>query len=410
MGIFGVLIPWTRITRRGDPRPRARGYIRPIRLARRHLVTDAAITALALAGSLVQLSDDGQWPPHLTVHGLDPVGALLLVGATAPLAAWRRDPRLTLIVTGLVSIVAASLGFGIAVPLGPTIAVYLFATCRDENGTHHRGLVAGLFLAYLAASAAALGDFPASTALHGGLAWALAWFAGERTRLRREHIADLHHRATRAERDAEHDRRLAAAEERTRIARDLHDSVGHAVNVIAIRAGAARLNHGRAPDRSLAALVAIEEVARDAAAEIDQIVSALRDDSSRAPTGLASLDALVRQHTAAGLDVTLHTHGDASGLSTAADQAAYRILQEALTNAARHGQGDAQVQVAFATNAVELTVTNVTHDERTRRAQRGYGLLGMRERVRLLGGEFDVRRDGAVFHVRASLPARPAER
>lgn len=148
--------------------------------------------------------------------------------------------------------------------------------------------------------------FPGTELLHTGLAWAVAWFAGERTRLRREHIAELEERALRAEREAERERRLAAAEERARIARDLHDSAGHAISVIAVRAGAARLRHDEDPERSRLALEAIEQVARQTVAEIDEIFGTLRDGRSprgavEAPPGLASLDALVERHTSAGL-------------------------------------------------------------------------------------------------------------
>ncbi|MFC7106656.1 sensor histidine kinase [Nonomuraea rubra] len=120
------------------------------------------------------------------------------------------------------------------------------------------------------------------------ITWAVAWFAGERTRLRREQIAELQERAMRAEREAEQERLLAAAEERTRIARDLHDSAGHAISVIAVRAGAARLRHHQDPDRSLRALEAIEELARQTAGEIDQIVGTLRghgEAADEAPPG-----------------------------------------------------------------------------------------------------------------------------
>src|SRR5206468_446811 len=122
----------------------------------------------------------------------------------------------------------------------------------------------------------ARGGFPAPQLLHSGLAWTVAWFAGERARLRHLHMADLHERASRSEREAERERLLAVAEERARIARDLHDSAGHAISVIAVRAGAARLRHGQEPDRSLLALEAIENLARQTATDIDHIVGTLR--------------------------------------------------------------------------------------------------------------------------------------
>jgi len=261
------------------------------------------------------------------------------------------------------------------------------------------------------AAAAAQATFPASELLHTGLAWAVAWFAGERTRLRREQIAELKDRALRVEREAERERLLAAAQERARIARDLHDSAGHAISVIAVRAGAARLRHHQDPGRSLPALAAIEELARQTAEEIDQLVGTLREGGSangdlEAPPGLASLDTLITHHQAAGLEVTLDTAGAPRPLGAAADQAAYRILQQALTNAARHGTGSARIELAFGDAAVELSVTNPVPARGSPRSGGGHGLIGMRERAALLGGDLDAERANGVFRVRARIPYR----
>jgi signal transduction histidine kinase len=213
----------------------------------------------------------------------------------------------------------------------------------------------------------------------------------------------------RAEREAERERLLAAAEERARIARDLHDSAGHAISVIAVRAGAARLRHHQDPDRSLAALEAIEELARQTAEEIDQLVGTLRESGSangavEAPPGLASLDTLIAHQQAAGLKVTLDAAGVPRPLGAAADQAAYRILQEALTNAARHGAGSARIELAFGEVAVELAVTNPVPAGGGLRSGGGHGLIGMRERATLLGGSLDAERVNGLFRVRARVP------
>jgi signal transduction histidine kinase len=266
-----------------------------------------------------------------------------------------------------------------------------------------------VFGAYLGAAGAAEGGFPAAELLHGGLAFAVAWFAGERTRLRREHIAELKERAVRAERDADRERRLAVAEERARIARDLHDAAGHAINVITVRAGAARTR--RDPERSQAALELIEELARQTAAEIDGIVGTLREHSvsngtQRAPLGLASLDMLIAHHAAAGLDVNVARRGTPQPLDSPTDQAAYRILQEALTNAARHGTGAARIELVFGDAALELTISNPAPRENGARSNGGHGLIGMRERAGRLGGGFDAERANGEFRVRARLPYR----
>jgi signal transduction histidine kinase len=312
--------------------------------------------------------------------------------------------------TASASVVLGGLGYSLTLPLGPTAALYLFAASRDEERPWTRRntwTVVSLLLAYVAAAAVGEGGAPWSEVSHAGLAWAAAWFAGERTRLRREQLAELKERALRAEREGERERRLAAAEERARIARDLHDAAGHAINVIAVRAGTARLR--RDPERSQAALEAIEELARKTVGEIDQIVGTLRDRSTGngavdVPPGLASLDTLVARHAAAGLDVSVASEGEPRQLESAVDQAAYRILQEALTNAARHGAGAARVELAFREAALELAVSNRAPGESSPRWNGGYGLVGMRERAILLGGSVEVERANGSFCVRARLP------
>lgn len=295
---------------------------------------------------------------------------------------------------GVASASSAALGYVLGLPLGPAVALYLLAASRDA--THPWTpravvVVVGLFAALLAAAGWASGTFPAADLLHSGLAWAVAWFAGERTRLRREHIATLEDRAVRAEHEAEQDRLLAVAEERARIARDLHDSAGNAINVIAVRAGAARLRHPHDPERSRAALSAIEEIARQTVEEIDQLVGTLRGSSLldrgttvEAPPRLASLDTLIAWHTATGLLVTVDTCGTAAPLVAATDQAAYRILQEALSNASRHGTGAVRIALEFADTSLELTVTNPALVGPAARSSGGHGVIGMHERASLV--------------------------
>jgi signal transduction histidine kinase len=373
---------------------------------------DVAVAAAAFAGSLALLRHGGIGPSRPGSTELDLIGVLLAACSTVPLIGWRRFPLGVFAVTAAAGVLLAGLGYRIDVLLGPAAALFLLAASREpQTPWTERTTVTGvgLLVAYLGASAAAQGAVPVSELLHTGLAWAVAWFAGERTRLRREHIADLRERALRAEREAERERLLAIAQERARIARDLHDSAGHAISVIAVRAGAARLRHRQDPDRSLPALEAIEELARQTAEEIDQIVGTLREGGSangvvETPPGLASLNTLIAQHEAAGLEVTFDTSGGPRPLGSAADQAAYRILQEALTNAARHGAGSARIELAFGDAAVELSITNSVSARGSPRSGGGQGLVGMRERAILLGGSLDAERANGAFRLRARIP------
>jgi signal transduction histidine kinase len=373
---------------------------------------DAAVAAAAFAGSLALLAHGGIAPLHPGPGKLDLVGVVLAGCSTAPVLTWRRSPLGVFAVTAAAGVLLAVLGYRIDLLLGPTAALYLLAASREPQAPWTRRTtitVVGLLVAYLGVAAAVQAAFPGSELLHTGLAWAVAWFAGERTRLRREQIAQLRDRAVRAEREAERERLLAAAEERGRIARDLHDSAGHTISVIALRAGAARLRHRRDPDRSLRALEAIEELARHTVEEIDQLVGTLRDvvptnGVVEAPPGLASLDTLIAHHRAAGLEVTLDASGTARPFGAATDQATYRILQEALTNAARHGAGAARIELVFGDAAVELTVTNSLSARGSPRPGGGHGLIGMRERATLLGGSLDAERADGAFRVRARIP------
>jgi signal transduction histidine kinase len=378
------------------------------------ILLDVVIAAGALAGSMA-LADHGAFGVSRSGSlDLDLISVVLMVSATVPLVAWRRSPFGVFALTASATVLLAALGHPIGLALGPAVALYLLAASRDEIRpwtTRLSMAVVGLFLAFLGATVAAQSTVPVSELMHTGLAWAAAWFAGERSRLRREHVSELEERAARAERDAERERLLAAAEERARIARDLHDSAGHAINVIAVRAGAARLRHHEHPDRSLLALEAIEELARQTAADIEQIVGSLRDGDCtngavEAPPGLASLDSLIAHHAATGLDVTFDTVGGPRPLGGPADQAAYRILQEALTNAARHGAGSARIELEYSSTALEVTVTNPVLAGASPRSSGGHGLVGMRERTSLLGGNLDAERANGAFRVRARIPYR----
>jgi signal transduction histidine kinase len=385
--------------------PRLFGRLGPERLL------DVTIAAAVFAGSLALLARGGFGFGGAEPGELDWLSGLLVAASTVPLVAWRRAPGTVFVLTASAGVLLGVFDYPIGLPLGPTVALYLFAANRDEQDPWTRqdtvGVV-GLFLAYLGGTALGGGGFPGSELFHTGLAWAVAWFAGERTRLRRAHITELKARADRAERDSDRERALAVANERARIARDLHDAAGHAINVIAVRAGAARMRHD--PDRSQAALETIETLARKTVAEIDQIVGTLRDRGSAngpvaAPTGLASLETLVARHAATGLDVHVTTTGKPPRqLENAVDQAAYRILQEALTNAARHGAGAARVELAFERSALQLTITNPATGDSATRPNGGHGLIGMRERATLLGGSLQVERANDTFGVRATIP------
>jgi len=180
-----------------------------------------------------------------------------------------------------------------------------------------------------------------------------------------------------------------------------------------VQAGAARLLSERDPQRSRDALETIETVARETLTEIDRLVRVLRDDvvtddgdgAVELPIGVAALESLAQRHRAAGLDVTVSIEGPHRPLARGVDQAAYRIVQESLTNALLHGRSRADVAVTFADGGLEIAVTNpVALDARS--SGGGHGIVGMRERAHLVGGSLDAGREDGVFRVRARLPYR----
>ncbi len=371
--------------------------------ARRQLLVDAGLAAASLAFALGTMSRGGNFEGD---RRLDLLGGALAVLASAPLAA----RRLAIVpVFALVTATTAAiygLDYGLGPPVGFAVALYSLAERRDRVGARTSTVALVASAVVLLGPHAVRGELVPQLLL-GSVIWAAAWFAGDRARLRRERLAELEERALRAEREAERERRLAAAEERTRIARDLHDSAGHAINVILVQAGAARLLQGSDPERSRVALETIEAVARETLGEIDQLVRALREDAPaeevEPPPGLAALDTLVERHRSSGLALTLTVEGPRGPLAPGVDQAAYRILQEALTNAARHGGGDAEVRVAFDPRGIEITVTNVVGSEEAGGGD-GHGIVGMRERASLLGGTLEAGRRNGRFRVRARLP------
>jgi signal transduction histidine kinase len=320
------------------------------------------------------------------------------------------------VVTAAASAAINAVGYPAGPPLGPTIALFLLALNPERSRASRWTIgvvVVGLFGIHVGSVAIAEDAFPTVALLFGALVWGGAWVVGDRVRQRRARIVELEERARRAERDAERERRLAAAEERTRIARDLHDSAGHAINVILVHAGLGRLRVERDPDGARAAFETIEEVARETVGEIDQLVGILRADADSRdrdrldgvePPGVAALDGLVARHRAAGMDVSTRIRGDRLPLAPGVDQGVYRIVQEALTNAARHGTGTAQVNVDFRARALELTVANPVGRDSAPTTAAGHGLIGMRERAALLGGTLEAGIADGCFSVRARLP------
>jgi len=386
------------------------------RFGQRELAIDGGLALASFLLAMALMASGGFGAEEPDARGLDALGVLLALAGSAPLLVRRRAIVPAYVVVFAAYAAIAALRYPIDVMLGPLVALYTLAGAsgRQVSRIPALGLAVAGYLAVFAAIAigydlARVADVEAALFV---LVWAIVWIAGERSQLRHEQVGWLEERAQRAEEEAAHQRRLAAAEERTRIARDLHDSAGHAINVILVQAGAARLLRERDPARSEEALLTIEDVAREQIGEIDRLVSALRATDSEPefdcsvpgdiPRGPAAGKALFERMRASGLDLRTEWLGEQRHLGPTVGRASYRILQEALTNAVRHGTGSASVVVRFGEEAVEFTVENPV--EATSPNGDGHGLVGMRERVSLLGGSLEAGQRDGVFRVRAILP------
>jgi signal transduction histidine kinase len=244
-------------------------------------------------------------------------------------------------------------------------------------------------------------------AILGSLAWLFALLLARRSR----RTAGAEAWAAQLERDQEERSRTAVTNERARIARELHDVIAHSVSVMTVQAGAARMQLPNHPDRAVAPLLAVEEAGHHALAEMRRLLGVLRVDAAPAFTpqpGLTDLPTLVEAIRRAGLPVDVSVEGTPRPLPAGIDLAAYRIIQEALTNTLKHaGAAHARVVVHYHPDAVELDIHDDGQLSPTPNGL-GHGLTGMRERVHLYGGQLHVGpRPSGGFLVSARLPVEP---
>jgi signal transduction histidine kinase len=333
-------------------------------------------------------------------------GALLSLAAVVALAFRRRWPFAVLAVTVLV--VVAMPG-GSLVPLTVGITLYTIGATRSWEATAAAvAFIAAVGLVYIAAGGPDFGysDLTA-TILPCALVAGLGLYVGSR----RDRIAALHERAERLERERELLAQRAVADERVRIAQELHDVVGHNVSLIVVQAQALGATAG--DERVKEATDGIADLGRAAMAEMHRTLKLLRANQEEgawlAPQpGLADLDGLLERSRAAGLRIDLAVEGEPRQLSQGVDLSAFRIVQEALTNVVKHaGRAHTTVLLGYRADALELTITDRGGGARLQPngAGGGHGLVGMRERAALYGGILTAGpRGDDGFEVHARLP------
>ena len=371
---------------------------------RRQIAIDIGLTLFVLWFALTQFGSRG-WGEHEGIATEpDALGFGLCLLVAVPLLGRRRFPWPAFALTAAAGIALLALGYAVHVNLGPAVMLYTFAARPQRDRPWLP--IAFAAVAYPASTAVGASEigFSAEDYVLPGVFWAAGWLIGDRRRTNQLRQAEG---AQRREREQQ----LVLAEERTRIARDLHDSAGHAISNILVQAGAARVLLERDPARSREAIAAVEQVARETLVDVERIVGLLREEehAELAPLpGIDEIGALVETHRGAGLDFRLRLDGEASAaIPPEVDRAGYRIAQEALTNAARHGTGSAELAVRRGPDAVELTVTNPVAPGRASRAAvsgGGRGILGMHERATLLGGTLEAGPQDGRWRLRAVLP------
>ena len=241
------------------------------------------------------------------------------------------------------------------------------------------------------------------------LLFAIGWLVGFALRERGERAEAAELRASIAERERQAAARIAVAEERTRIARELHDVVAHAVGVMVLQVGAIRHKLRAAPAEDREALAGVEQTGRTALTEMRRLLSAMREDGEdlALQRGLDNLEPLFEQVGRAGLPVHLHVEGDPYPLPRALDFTSYRIVQEGLTNALKHAHASqADVTVRYGSDDVQIEVRD-NGEGASPNGSPGYGLVGIRERVKIYGGEMTAgRASGGGFVLSTRLPLR----
>ena len=346
----------------------------------------------------------------------EPVAIAAAVAAALILPVRRRWPLAVLAACLVLFGLASSTG-SIAPGNGIAVAIAVFAvTTRTARRPRVIATAVAIVVVLGFSVASSLGSVFDPRVFQFALVVAFAAAAGDGSRSRRDYIAAITERAERAERTREAEAERRVTEERLRIARDLHDAVAHQIAVISLNAGVASSVIDSNPDKAKDALSIIRGAARSVLSEIGDLMNMLRAGDDAAETeaapqpSLARLDEVVEQFTRAGLEVQVRVEGDPAGVSGAIGLVAYRVVQEGLTNAHKHGAGRrAHVLVTRGDDSLTVVVTNPMQVTPAKQAgaadgRLGMGLLGLRERVTSVRGTIEVGPSPGGWRLAAVLP------
>jgi signal transduction histidine kinase len=376
------------------------------RTARRHAF-EILVVLGALAGAVQAATATTSDAPDLR-PGLAAAATVLVL---SPLLAYRRHPfaagaGMWLLAAAVSFADGRLVVFVSSIYLGGMAAAFLLGSLPDPARARLglAAIVGGAAVVMLNDPAHAASDVVVIPAI-----FSIAWVAGSAQRHRTAQAEAAEERAAHAERERESAARVAVAEERVRVARELHDIVAHAVSVMVLQTGAVRHRLRDEAPEDVEALQRVEQTGRTALVEMRRLVGAMRrpdEAAERAPhPGLARLDALLEEVRRAGLAVDLQIEGEPFALPEGIDLSAYRIVQEGLTNALKHARaGQADVRIRYDRSELRIDV----RDDGAGSAgdnDVGHGLVGVRERVALYGGEMRAENaDGGGFVLRTRLP------
>jgi signal transduction histidine kinase len=371
-------------------------------MKRRWLIQAGPTVVLAVAGTVEVLLST-------VIDGPVIVLVALVLSLTVPLVWRRRRPVGVLVATLAVAVLASQTHDMIDQAAFALPVFMLTAYSAALYGERRQAQIAAAVLAAFTVTTVVLEQSGFDDLFFIAILFSAPFIAGRVVRSRQQLAAALAARTVELEHEREEKARMAVAEERARIARELHDVVAHNLSVMIVQAGAERRVVARERPETAAVLETIESTGRSAMAEMRRLLGMLRrsdDDLALAPQpSIDHLDLLVSQIRAAGMPVELRFEGEPYALPPGVDLSAYRIVQEALTNALKHA-GPARARVTVRYGRDELDIEVADDGSGTQNGDGGgHGLVGMRERVALFGGDLAAgRRTGGGFEIRARLP------
>ncbi len=372
----------------------------------------AADTVLAIAlfllGMLVEFVEPND-DVAIRAVGDVPIGEFFVLAVASGALIWRRSQALVVLGVTLAAIgLSSALDYPDTVGFAMLVALYSVGRYVTNDRWSYIGVGGAIGVAVISNLIDAA---PAADLAFTFVVLFVVWYIGRRVRVRGDYLRLLQEHAAQQERDQAAAARRAVAEERTRIARELHDVVAHRVSLMTVQAGAAKTVAADDPEGALQAMEAVEQAGRQALVELRHLLGVLRPaaevDGLGPQPGLEDVPRLVGEFREAGMDVSLTMNGAQTDLPVSVDLSAYRIVQEALTNVLKHAGPGANAEVRLSTDnhGVAIEVLDNGHGV-TILPGSGHGIVGMRERALLSGGSLDAgpRPGGGGFQVVGHLP------